>query len=155
MTMQEMVTVYNRLAGAHKYLVGFVYDGKVYYVIVSFAELVSFLKLDRASSKRGGFAKLRVRVSADQQYQLVKSGRALVLGEAEMLEADAKHNKGENFERVVTEQLAGERWEKDNKPFWECGDVRLGGEEIQVKLDNAELTNEKTLGRRLAMLAAA
>lgn len=155
MTMQEMVTIYNRLAGAHKYLVGFVYDGKVYYVIVSFAELVSFLKLDRASSKRGGFAKLRVKLNAEQRYALVHSGRALVLGEAEMLEADAHYNKGENFEKAVTELLAGERWEKDSKPFWECGDVQLGGEEVQVKLDNAELTNEKTLGRRLAMLAAA
>lgn len=155
MTKEEMATKYDMLAGAHSYLVGFAHHDHLYYFMANFAELTAYLKLDRASSKRGGMAKLRVRVSSEQRHQLVASGKAQLLGTADLLEAEARYNKGENFEKLVTEQVAGERWEKDNKPFWECGDVRLGGVEVQVKFDNAELTNEKTLGRRLAMLAAA
>lgn len=147
MTMQEMVTKYNKLSAAHVYLVGFVRDGAVWYVTVSFEELQAFLKLDHASSKRGGHAKIRVRLSSVQKLQLVSTGKATKLCEVEELSADPKHNRGDNFERVVTEVLAKKVWVKDSTPFWVKGDVNLNGEEVQVKLDDAELTNEKTLAR--------
>lgn len=153
MTMQEMVTNYNRLSAAHKYILGFVNAGRVFYSVLSFAELALYFKLDRASSKRGGFAKIRIKLTADQRHELLTSGRALEIADESELEADPKYNKGENFERIVTEKLAGEVWAKDKVPFNVAGDVRLGGEEIQVKLDNAELTNEKFLGRLLAEVA--
>lgn len=149
MTMQEMATIYNKFSAAHKYLVGFTHNGQVYYKTVAFAELLTFCKLDRASSKRGGFAKIRVRMSAGQCAQLVENG-AILLGNTEMLEADKAHNKGENFERIITEMLTADRWTKDSKPFYECGDIRVNGEEIQIKLNNAELTNEKILGGLVA-----
>jgi hypothetical protein len=62
----EMANRYNRIAGAHKYIVGFVRHDVVYYVELTFAELCQLLKDDRASSKRGGTLKLRVRVTAEQ-----------------------------------------------------------------------------------------
>ena len=151
MSKQEMATMYERWSAAHKYILGFVCAGKLYYVMLTFAELARFFKLDRASSKRGGFAKIRIKLTAAECEELASC--AILLGTADLLEADAAHNKGENFERIITEKLTAERWVKDNKPFNECGDIRVNGEEIQVKLNNAELTNEKILGR-LAMAAA-
>ena len=61
-----------------------------------------------------------------------------------------KYNKGENFERVITELLIGETWVKDSVPFNVAGDIRWNGEEVQIKFDGAELTNEKTLARAMA-----
>ena len=150
----EMANRYNRIAGAHKYIVGFVRHGVVYYVQLSFAELCQLLKDDRASSKRGGTLKLRVRVTAEQAIIFIHSGKAVRLCSVEELKADAKHNAGENFERIITETLTDELWVKDSVPFWVKGDINVNGEEIQIKLDGAELTNEKTLARAEALVGA-
>ena len=151
MSKQEMMTMYERWSAAHAYILGFVCEGKLYFVELTFAQLSAYFKLDRASSKRGGFAKIRIKLTAEQRKAL--TAIATVLGSADLLTADSKYNKGENFEKVITEKLTSDRWSKDSKPFNECGDIRVNGVEIQVKLDNAELTNEKILGR-LALAAA-
>ena len=76
MTKEEMATKYDMLAGAHTYLVGFAHHDRLYYFMANFAELTEYLKLDRASSKRGGMAKLRVRVSSEQRHLLVNANEA-------------------------------------------------------------------------------
>ena len=145
MTMNEMIILYARKSAAHKYALGFVYEGKLYVVVLSFAELSRFFKLDRASSKRGGFAKIRIKLTAKDRAEL--SAKAELLGAEDLLMKDAKHNKGENFERELTERWTAETWVKDSVPFYVAGDIRVDGVEIQVKLDGAELTNEKILSR--------
>ena len=151
---REMANRYNRIAGAHKYIVGFVRHGSVYYVELTFTELCELLKDDRASSKRGGTLKLRVRVSAEQAINFIHSGKAVELCKVEELEANTKYNKGENFERIITETLTSELWVKDSVPFYVKGDINVNGEEIQIKLDGAELTNEKTLTKAEALVGA-
>ena len=145
MTMNEMTITYARKTAAHKYALGFVYEGRLYVVVLNFAELSRFFKLDRASSKRGGFAKIRIKLTAKDRAEL--SATAELLGAEDLLSKDAKHNKGENFERELTERWTTEEWVKDSIPFWMKGDITVNGEEIQVKLDGAELTNEKILAR--------
>lgn len=149
----NMAERYNRIAGAHKYIVGFIRHGVVYYVQLDFAELCQLLKDDRASSKRGGTLKLRVRVTAEQAITFIHSGKAVELCKVEELD-DGKYNKGENFERIITETLTSELWVKDSVPFYVKGDINVNGEEIQIKLDGAELTNEKTLARAEALVGA-
>ena len=145
MTMNEMTIAYARKTAAHKYALGFVCNGHLYVVVLSFAELSRYFKLDRASSKRGGFAKIRIKLSSKDRAEL--SQIAELLGAESLLTADPDHNKGENFERELTERWTSETWVKDSVPFWVAGDIRVNGEEIQVKLDGAELTNERTLAR--------
>lgn len=149
MTMTEMLTAYRALSASHLYLIGFSFRNYVYYVLQQGMIEAEMLKLDRASSKRGGFAKIRVHVKAADRQRLVESGAAIQLCHISELTADAKHNKGENFERVVTEKLTDERWVKDNIPFNVAGDIVLNGENVQIKLDCAELTNEKILAKLL------
>ena len=145
MTMTEMKVAYCARSAAHKYALGFVFGGCLYVITLSFAELSRFFKLDRASSKRGGFAKIRIKLTSAERAELAKT--AELLGTESLLTKDAKHNKGENFERELTERWTTETWVKDSVPFWVAGDIRVNGEEIQVKLDGAELTNEKLLSR--------
>ena len=149
MTREEMIRNYATLAAAHKYIVGFESAGKLYYTV--YADMIAdeLLKLDRASSKKGGMAKIRVRLSSKIKAILLHTGKAIEIGNAEELTA-GKYNRGENFERVITEKLTGETWVKDNVPFNVAGDIRLNGEEIQIKFDGAELTNEKVLARAMA-----
>ena len=145
MTMTEMMTAYNARSAAHAYALGFAQDGNLFVAKLSFAELSRYFKLDRASSKRGGFAKIRIKLTAKERAEL--SATAELLGAESLLTKDAKHNKGENFERELTERWTAETWVKDSVPFWVAGDIRVNGEEVQVKLDGAELTNERTLAR--------
>ena len=145
MTMNEMTITYARKTAAHKYALGFIFNGHLYVVVLSFAELSRYFKLDRASSKRGGFAKIRIKLTAKDRAEL--SATAELIGAESLLTADPKHNKGENFERELTERWTAETWVKDSVPFWVKGDITVNGEEIQVKLDGAELTNEKLLAR--------
>jgi hypothetical protein len=142
MNRDEMLRTYNAHSAADAYVLGFAHHGQLF--AIELPELPdAVLKLDHASSKRGGQAKIRVRVAKAEKLALIAMGAA-VIGKVEDLEADPHHNRGENFERIVTE-LNGQRWTKDSVPFWMAGDLSLNGRELQIKFDGAELTNEKTL----------
>lgn len=59
---------------------------------------------------------------------------------------ESKYNKGEIFEKLVTEYFAQE-WTKDNIPFTEAGDIEINGKAYQIKFEKATFTNEKTLAK--------
>ena len=153
MTREEMIKKYTEAAAAHKYIVGFEFSGKLYYTIYNDMIADDLLKLDRASTKKGGMLKVRIRLSQKIKTILLHTGKAILLGTADLLNTADIYNKGERFERIITETLTNETWTKDSVPFWQAGDIRLHGEEVQVKFDGAELTNEKTLARLNLSLA--
>ena len=150
MTRNEMIRRYEALSAAAAYIIGFVQNDLLYYILT--AEIADdFLKLDHMSSKRGGWAKIRVKLSAANRKALIANGQAVLLGAAaDLLNTADKYNKGERFERVITETLTAEKWVKDSVPFNIAGDITLNGQQVQIKLDGAELTNEKTLTRMAA-----
>lgn len=149
MTREEMINRYNALAVATAYIIGFVLNGALYYTMSAHIA-DDFLKFDHMASKRGGWAKIRVKLSSADRKALVACGKAVMLGSAEMLDTEDKYNKGERFERIITETLTGETWIKDSVPFNVAGDITLNGQEVQIKFDGAELTNERTLMRMSA-----
>ena len=147
MNRNEMIARYNALSAATAYLIGFIWNGIVYYAMSAHIA-DDFLKLDRMSSKRGGWAKIRVKLNAAARKELVTSGTAKPIGiAADLLNSNDKYNKGERFEKLVTEKLTGETWVKESVPFNVAGDIVLNGEQVQIKFDGAELTNEKILMR--------
>jgi hypothetical protein len=64
----------------------------------------------------------------------------------ETLVEESKYNKGEIFEKLVTENF-GQEWTKDNVPFTKGGDLTVNGIAYQIKFEKATFTNEKTLAR--------
>lgn len=148
MTLTEMITAYNTFTKAVKYIIGFVLANNVYYFMDDEIPF-DFFKLDHASSARGGMAKVRIRLNKEAKLNLVYSGKAVKIGVADDL-LDETYNKGLMFEKIITETFTNEKWVKDSLPFWMGGDITLNGEEVQIKFDGAELTNEKTLARLMA-----
>lgn len=146
MTREAMIYWYNRTAGAHKYLVGFVKFRKLYYVMMGFQELSTMLKPDVTGKLADGSThkKLRVRMSSDQAWMYLQSGRAVEIGTADDLAVikGVCANRGEAFEKFIVETMTGETWHRDNTPYYKRGDMNLDGEEIQIKLDSATLTTE-------------
>ena len=141
----ELTTAYNKNSASHIYYFGFILAGLLYAVCgMSFDELSAYFKNDRASTAKGGFRKIRIKAtSADLKALLPK---ALLIGSADML-LDEKWNKGEMFEKVITEMFTTEKWTKDSVPFFLAGDAVINGENVQIKLNGAELTNERILTR--------
>ena len=141
----ELTTAYNKNSASHLYYFGFIVAGLLYVVCgMSFDEISAYFKNDRASSAKGGFRKVRIKANSAELKALLP--KALLIGSADML-LDSHWNKGEMFEKIITEMFTAEKWVKDSTPFFLAGDAVIGGQNVQIKLNNAELTNEKILTR--------
>lgn len=138
-----MTETYEKNSAAHTYYFGFILAGLLYVVAgMNFTALSAYFKTDRASSAKGGFAKVRIRATTADLRALLPM--ATLIGSADLLE-DSRWNKGEMFEKIITETYTPEKWVKDSVPFFMAGDAVINGEPVQIKLNGAELTNEKIL----------
>ena len=141
MTKANMIKTYRQFSAADNYILGFVYEKMLYMVRV--AEIMPrYLNVEEASRNQG--ENLRLRLKKAHKAQLMKKA-PIRLGSADCLN-DSKYNKGEIFEKLVTEYY-GQTWVKDTIPFWVQGDINLNGEEVQIKLDSATLMNTKQIAR--------
>ena len=143
---EMMINRYNEKSYTHNYIYGFFFQNLVYMVETTAESMPYILKLDKAS--RGQGYSLRFCPTMAQKALLLSKG-AKVLCSKEFFEAsvkESKYNKGEIFEKLVTESF-GQVWEKDNVPFTEDGDLTVNGIAYQIKFEKATFTNEKTLAR--------
>ena len=104
------------------------------------------LKLDKAS--RGQGYSIRFSPNTDQKLLLIAKGATVLCSQMyfDTVVNNSKYNKGEIFERMVTEYY-GQEWTKDNVPFTEDGDLTVNGITYQIKYEKATFTNEKTLAK--------
>ena len=143
---EKMINRYNELSYTHNYIYGFFFQNMVYMVETTAEIMPYILKLDKAS--RGAGYSLRFCPTKEQKAFLLAKG-AQVLCSKDFFETsvkESKYNKGEIFEKMVTE-FFGQEWEKDNIPFTEDGDLTTDGIAYQIKFEKATFTNEKTLAR--------
>lgn len=143
---EKMVTFYNSKAGAHTYIWGFVFNGNIWMVKTDSSALRSALVLDRAS--RGAGYALRFKPNKSIKVWLLSLGAEVLCSEKFFNEliASTKYNRGEIFEKLVTEHF-GQVWTKDNIPFTEQGDINVDGIEIQIKFEKATFINEAQIER--------
>ena len=142
-----MVKRYNDLSATHNYIFGFVFKKTVYTVTVHgvMAETlmaVTCMDYDSRTKK----ASLRFKPTNAQKAMLMAMGAEPMMSEAsfEAMVAGSKYNRGEIFEKLVTE-AAGQEWVKDNVPFTVDGDLTVNGTKYQIKYNKATFTNEASL----------
>jgi len=141
--MNWMTETYHANSAAAEYWFGFILNHIVYVVCgMTFEDLKPFFRLERASTAKGGFAKIRIRARVPELTALLP--RAIELGDESILTASVA-NKGDGFEKVVVERFTAEQWAKNSVPFFADGDATINGVKVQIKLNGAELTNEKIL----------
>lgn len=141
MTKQTMIRNYRKFSAADGYALGFVYKKELYVAMVD--EIAPrFMRIEHESSKKGGHRKLQLRLTNSYMEQLIKKG-AEKLGSEELL--IGKYNKGVEFERLLSEMNGIEYRGKDSVGFWVAGDLEIGGKQIQVKLNGAQIVVETTL----------
>ena len=140
----EMVKRYNENAFTHNYIYGITYKGVVYMIHDDATDMVLITKLDKAS--RGAGYALRFKPTKEQKTYLMAKG-AVAICSKEFFEAEvanSKYNKGEIFEKMITEYY-GQQWEKDSVPFTEDGDITVDGIAYQIKFEAASFCTEKSL----------
>lgn len=140
---QNLINRYNAVAFTHNYIWGFSFKGNIYMAITT-AEVMPFVcKLDKASRGAG----MALRFCPDTAQKMVLMAGAQVLCSElyfnQLCESE-KYNKGEIFEKLVTEYF-GQVWEKDNIPFTEDGDITVKGIAYQIKYQKATFCNEKSI----------
>lgn len=141
--MNLMIAAYHTNSVATEYWFGFILHHLLYVATgLTFEEMEKYFKAERAAQSKGGFMKIRIKARVNELAELLP--RSILLGDENLLQ-DEKWNAGIKFEKIVTEQIAGQVWARDSVPFWIGPDIELDGRKIQVKFNGAELTNEKTL----------
>ena len=141
MTKEMMIAEYEKYNAADAYILGFIYGGQVYMVEVDSIS-PDYIKVERCSSKNGGYRKLQFRLNNSYKEQLICKG-AKVIGSPEILVG--QYNKGVEFERAVYNEFGQEFRGKDAVGFWVSGDINVNGKELQIKFENAQIVVEKTL----------
>lgn len=135
---------YNKVAYTDKYIMGWTLRHVVYFTVCD-RELVDRVTCIDKASRGAGYA-LRFKPTTEQKYMLMANGAEVLCSEKQFNElvVDSKYNRGEIFEKLVTE-YAGQTWEKDNIPFTMAGDIEWNGVAYQIKFEKATFTNEKSL----------
>jgi hypothetical protein len=143
MNKNTMIKNYRKFSAADAYIIGFTYKHEVYMVEVK--EIAPrYMRVEHESSKKGGCAKLQLRLTNQYMEQLIRKG-AQVIGDEDMLVGE--YNKGVEFERIISEMNGVEYRGKDSVPFYEAGDLNVDGKEIQIKFNGAQIVVERTLKR--------
>lgn len=146
---KTLINFYNAHSFTHNYIFGVAFGGKVYAVNATAEALPYLLTVEKAS--RGAGLALRFKPNNAQRADLLAMG-AKVLCSADYfnaLVAGSKYNRGEIFEKLVTESY-GQHWEKDNIPFTQAGDIEVDGIAYQIKYEKATFINEAQMLRMQA-----
>lgn len=145
--MKNLVDFYTEHAFTNHYIFGFRHAGMIYATCLMDADdmLPYVMKLDKAS--RGQGYSLRFKPDKAQKALLLSQHADAICSEQmfDNMVADSKYNAGEIFEKLITEQMFGQVWEKDNVPYTEGGDVVAEGYAFQIKFEKATFTNEKSM----------
>ena len=149
-TYEKIIRDYELTTAATKYYFGFDYHGSMYGLEMTYAELSAMFKQDRAAASKGGMIKVRIRSTREQRIEMVHSGRAHLIGKTENIhDKESKYNAGTQFEKWVAEMVYGLEWKVDSTPYWIAGDLNVNGEQIQVKFDDATLTDERATAKAM------
>ena len=145
--LHKLISFYTRRSFTDNYIFGFALAGMIYMITVDDAKdiLPYVMTLDKAS--RGQGYALRFKPNKAQKAVLLERGLVKTLCSVEYFEEcveNSKYNKGEIFEKMVTESF-GQVWTKDNVPYTEAGDITVGLVDYQIKFDKATFTNEKSI----------
>lgn len=145
--MKTFLTInYNKFSKADKYIVGFVFNRSVFFTVVD--DIDQYLKLDTVSGGKGSC--LRLSLTNTGKRQLLKLNPTYLCNTQHFYKIveNSQYSKEDAFKKLVFAKFY-KKWEKDNIPFYEGGDMIHKGVQYQIRFENATLTTEKQIKRLL------
>ena len=148
-------TNYIKTTAADYTIHGFEYDGFEWYWLPTEEELFERVRVTRASTKKGGHAKLMLNDLRNEQKQaLITSGRAVMVCTTEYFANEMQEyglNRGCAFEQIISLQNGGGLYTKgDRRGYWQSGDIVIEGKQVQVKYGACSLAEFRTIDKALA-----
>ena len=139
----NLIDRYNAVTYTHQYIWGFELKGNVYMAMTDSSYMPYICKLDKAS--RGAGYALRFCPNGQQKMALMPKAKLICSKKFfEEQVAESIYNRGEVFEKMVTEHF-GQEWKKDDIPFTLAGDIEVDGVAYQIKFQKATFCNEKSI----------
>lgn len=143
-----LTTNYNKFSKADKYIIGYVFNGNVFFVVVD--DIAQYVKLDTVSG-RSGYS-LKLSLTNTVKNQLLKLNPTYLCNAQHFYKAvensQYQYSKDDVFEKMVFAKFY-KKWKKDNIPFYIAGDMKYKGVQYQIRFENAILTTEKQINRLL------
>ena len=139
---------YESFSGANCYELYFLYRHLLYKIELKTLES-EIVKIARESSKKGGYEKLRLYISSSKKQEWLKSGKAKMLMPEEKfikIMQEQGLNKGQTCE-YLSAKARKQEYKLDSTRFDKAGDVNLKRKKIQVKFENASLTQLRTIDK--------
>lgn len=159
MTKERMLEIYEKTACMDYVLSCGFYQGNAVAIKTTFAEMRKILtdkafSVQKTSSKekRAGIAKIRCELTKTRIEALAKVGKVIIICTesefadklAEMKSIKSGYGVGETFENLLY-TMAGQTWQKDNRPFNESPDLTYKGIRYQIKSAKFSLPHEEKL----------
>lgn len=139
---------YEEFNGCNCYEIYFNYRHTLYKIELKKLD-TSIVKLGRESSSKGGYEKLRLSITSAKKQEWLMSGKAKRLMSEEELNKLAEEkelNRGQACE-YLSAKARKQEYTLDNTRFDKAGDVNLKRKKIQVKFENASLTQLRTIAK--------
>lgn len=146
---------YEELSGCTCYEIYFIYKGKVYKIELKTLDS-DMVVITRESSSKGGHEKLKLAIKSSKKQEWILSGRAKEVmseGNFTKIAVENKLNKGQTCEYLAAKARKQE-YKLDNVRFDKAGDVNLKRKRIQVKFENASLTQLRTIAKVAGLVTA-
>lgn len=139
---------YEKFAGCNCYEIYFTFKHILYKIELKHLDS-SIVKIGKESSSKGGWEKLRLAITSAKKQEWLISGKAKkVMTEEKLLEVakDKNLNKGQICE-YLSAKARKQDYSLDSTRFDKAGDVNLKRKKIQVKFENASLTQLRTIAK--------
>lgn len=140
--------LYEEFNGCNCYEIYFILKHNLYKIELKTLE-EKMVKIGRESSSKGGYEKLRFAITKAQKENWLMSGKAKqVMSEEKFLQLAEKQelNKGQTCE-YLSAKARKQEYTLDSTRFDKAGDVNLKRKKIQVKFENASLTQLRTIAK--------
>lgn len=145
---------YEKHAGCTHYEIYFIFKNNLFKIEMKKLDN-EIVKIGRESSSKGGWEKLRLQISSAKKQQWIIEGKAKQIMASEKFIAIAQENglnKGQTCE-YLSAKARKQEYKLDNVRFDKAGDVNLKRKKIQVKFENASLTQLRTIAKVAGLTA--
>lgn len=139
---------YQEFAGCNCYEIYFIFRNNLYKTELKELE-VEMVKLGKESSSKGGHEKLKLNITSAIKQSWLLSGKAKkIMTEQELINKaqELGLNKGQTCE-YLSAKARKQDYTLDSTRFDKAGDVNLKRKKIQVKFENASLTQLRTIAK--------
>ena len=139
---------YEDCAGCTCYEIYFIFKHVLYKIELKHLDS-SIVKIGKESSSKGGWEKLRLAITSAKKQEWLVSGKAKkLMSEQKLIELaeDKGLNKGQACE-YLSAKARKQEYTLDSTRFDKAGDVNLKRKKIQVKFENASLTQLRTIAK--------